>query len=221
MLALMLLVAGCIIIPPFWHGADEIYHVNFVEPGVTTKDEVIAELGEPDRSYERDDETVYRYEGHTGGVIFVGVIPPGAIFDSGSTEWWVSIEFDENDVVSEIKTSEDEVDDLGVDEIRRDNFNNQLKSACAGDKLAQFSVADHYANGKVVERDNVQAFKWYSLSELQWSDADQFFPDAIQYLKNELRQKMTLPEIAEAERLAAEWKPNQAGCQQNGISSED
>ena len=71
--------------------------------------------------------------------------------------------------------------------------------ACAGDKPAQYLVALHYDRGEGVERDKVQAVKWYSLAHPEW-------PEAV------LGKQMTPSEIAEAKRLVAEWRPNQAGC---------
>ena len=357
LMALVLLVSACIWVPPIWDAEDEIYLLDIIEPGVTTKDQVLAELGKPDGSSKTDHGTRFLYRGHKSKGVLVGLPPAAGIVDP--QEWTVDLEFDDNDTVCRVSTSEGltpnakaayatwkaeaeagdaeaqyefssrvssraqaykwlclaahqshpiaqhkigsiyqqrdhpyyQQSDLSADEdlvraylwyklaenngfqkeaftyIRANgawrckqfknhrewvkslmtpvqtshaerlvaewkpnpadcaqtigNFRRQLKKACMGDRLAQYSVAQYYASGEGAERDKVQAFKWYSLSEAQWSDADQFFGDAIQYIKKELRQGMTASEITEAERLATEWKPNQAGCDTKSVRASD
>ena len=134
-------------------------------------------------------------------------------------EWIVTIVFNENDVVRAVRTHTWEPSEYYAGDVittdavasrieakRRKNFRRQLKMACAGDRPAQYLVAQYYDRGEGVERDRIQAFKWYSLAEPAW-------PEAIQHFKDKLGKQMTLSEIAEAESLAAEWKPNQAGCE--------
>ena len=100
LLSLLVLLLGCAYVPPVWDAWDKIYQLDFIEPGVTTKDEVLARLGEPDRSYEAE----VRYTGHasTGALIFVLPGAPPLVYET--EEWWVIIEFDEKNVVSNVKT---------------------------------------------------------------------------------------------------------------------
>ena len=102
MLALVLVVAGCIYVPPVWDAGDEIYRLDFIEPGVTTKDQVLGRLGEPDTRSEAPGVSSFIYQGKTVDQVFiVGVTPVGGV----ETDWWVMIEFDENDVVSQVSIS--------------------------------------------------------------------------------------------------------------------
>ncbi len=56
-----------------------------------------------------------------------------------------------------------------------------------------------YSQGQGVPKDSVQAYAWYTLAAGQGDDlADKF--------KNYLEKSMTLDELAEAQRLAREWK---------------
>ena len=214
MLLLMLAVSGCVYVPPAWDAGDEIYLLDFIEPGVTTKDEVLAQLGQPDLSYQGRDGTNIVYRGHKSEGFLVVFSTHGYVGEIDPEEWIVTVVFNENDVVSRFRvhswnSSEYYAGDVTAGDVieskRRANFQKQLTLACEGNAPAQYLVAQYYGMGEGVAPNRVQAFKWYSLAEHEW-------PEAIQYFKDKLRQEMTLSEIAEAERLVAEWQPNQAGC---------
>ena len=57
-----------------------------------------------------------------------------------------------------------------------------------------------YEEGKGVPEDKVQAYFWYSLAAAKGSETAQKNQGAI-------AKKMLPEQIAEAERLVAEWKP--------------
>jgi TPR repeat protein len=85
-----------------------------------------------------------------------------------------------------------------------------LKAAGQGDGYAQGNLAGLYRAGRGVPRDLIQAYKWYRLSEqfanTTWSDE-----------LRELANLMTTTEIAEAERMASEWRPHKENpAQGNG-----
>ena len=69
---------------------------------------------------------------------------------------------------------------------------------------AQYNLAQMYANGRSVPQDFVKAYAWYSLA------ADGFSPgeDREGAIKNRdsLTTEMTPSEIAEAKRIADNWK---------------
>ena len=75
------------------------------------------------------------------------------------------------------------------------------KAAEQGAALAQFTLGSMYEGGIVgLEPDYVQAHKWYNLAAARgdpWGAA----------WRDELAKKMTHAQIAEAQRLAREWKP--------------
>ena len=67
-----------------------------------------------------------------------------------------------------------------------------------------------YDYGRGVPQDYVQAHKWYNLAASNTSGEDR-----EQAVKNRdlIAEKMTSEQIAEAQRLAREWKPKTSGSQ--------
>ena len=69
---------------------------------------------------------------------------------------------------------------------------------------AQFKLGLLYSNGRGgVLQNYVQAHKWFNLSAAQ-GDMD---ARMAELLRDRLAKKMTPAQIAEAQRLAAEWRP--------------
>ncbi|MFH0810422.1 MAG: hypothetical protein V2A77_08160 [Pseudomonadota bacterium] len=77
-----------------------------------------------------------------------------------------------------------------------------------GDAKAQSRLGYMYDEGQGVPRDYVQAHKWYSIAAVCFaiSDAEEF--DLALENRKDLAAKMTPAQIAEAQRLACEWRPN-------------
>jgi TPR repeat protein len=74
------------------------------------------------------------------------------------------------------------------------------KAADQGDALAQFNLGLMYANGWGVPQDYVQAHMWWNLA------ADQ--GNAVAFKKRDsVAATMTPAQIAEAQKMAREWKP--------------
>jgi uncharacterized protein len=81
------------------------------------------------------------------------------------------------------------------------------KAADQGNASAQFNLGKMYDNGQGVPRDCVQAHLWLSLAASQFSASEKEKRDhAIKY-RNLVTSKMTPVQIAEAQKLAREWKP--------------
>ena len=72
------------------------------------------------------------------------------------------------------------------------------------DANAQLNLGVMYAKGQGVPQDYVQAHKWINLAASRASG-----PDAAKYGKarDRVADKMTPAQVAEAQRLAREWKP--------------
>ena len=70
-----------------------------------------------------------------------------------------------------------------------------------GDANAQYNFGVFYDNGLGVPQDKVRAYMWFNLSAAQGRDGAAAFRDLI-------ARRMTPAQIAEAQRLAREWKPN-------------
>ena len=73
-----------------------------------------------------------------------------------------------------------------------------------GHSSAQGGLGFMYANGRGVPRDYVAAHMWFNLAGAQ-SSGDQ--RDEVVKARDGVEAKMTPEQIAEAQRLAREWKP--------------
>ncbi len=78
-------------------------------------------------------------------------------------------------------------------------------SAVQGNSSAQGSLGAMYRKGLDLPQDYIQAFMWYDLAVAK-SELDQ---ERRVWARNRdsLAEKMTAEQIAEAQRLAREWKP--------------
>ena len=74
------------------------------------------------------------------------------------------------------------------------------KAAEQGHANAQYDLGLMYSEGNGVPQDNVEAYKWFTLA------AGNGVLMAKQFRKD-ITPKMTPAQIAEAQRLAREWKP--------------
>jgi TPR repeat protein len=81
------------------------------------------------------------------------------------------------------------------------------KSADQGDPDAQWSLSIMYDKGWGVVQDYVAAHMWANLSA---SKASEIVRKESVKLRDQLASKMTPQQIAEAQRLAREWKPTPA-----------
>jgi len=79
-----------------------------------------------------------------------------------------------------------------------------LAAAEQGDAGAQNSLGVRYQRGQGVPQDYIQAHMWYNLAASNLTGEDREMP-----VKNRdlIAEKMTAEQIAEAQRLAREWKP--------------
>ena len=69
-----------------------------------------------------------------------------------------------------------------------------------GDATAQYNLGVFFDNGLDVPQDRVSAYMWFSLSAAQGKEGAATFRDLI-------ARRMTYAQIAEAQKLAREWKP--------------
>ena len=83
------------------------------------------------------------------------------------------------------------------------------KAAEQGHALAQYNLAFRYGLGKGVPRDFVLAHMWLSLAKAQGDEKAGGKMRAIIYnsMKWTVEKLMTPAQLAEAQRLAREWKP--------------
>jgi uncharacterized protein len=81
------------------------------------------------------------------------------------------------------------------------------KAADQGAALAQFNLGLMYNVGKGVPQDYVQAHKWYNLAASRLPASEAKNRDMAVKYRDGIAAKMTPAQIAEAQRLAREWKP--------------
>ncbi len=237
MLSLMVFLCGCVYVPPVWDAVDEIYQLDFIEPGVTTKDQVLARLGEPDTS----DEGEVRYTGLKSTGAFIFILPTGLPIVYDKEEWWVTIEFDEDNVVSAVRTSEDaapeslyaaETGHVARAALEKESRADLQKSAEEGDPEAAWELSQSFpqatdprnnlfwlcraANlGHTKAQREMGGRHWYGISVpedrvrgfLWHSLAARNGSDEDLTEVAERRELLTTQELVEAERLIAEWQP--------------
>ncbi len=81
------------------------------------------------------------------------------------------------------------------------------KAADQGDPKAQSYLGIMYANGQGVRQNLVQAHKWCSLAAARFPASESEDRDKAVRNRDRIAAKMPPAKIAEAQRLAREWKP--------------
>ncbi|MFN0043682.1 MAG: tetratricopeptide repeat protein [Alphaproteobacteria bacterium] len=72
---------------------------------------------------------------------------------------------------------------------------------------AQLNLGLMYSNGRGVAQDHVQAHKWFNLAAARFPASETEFRDKVVKGRDLAAAKMTPAQIAEAQKLAHEWKP--------------
>ncbi|MCY4593145.1 MAG: tetratricopeptide repeat protein [Alphaproteobacteria bacterium] len=83
-------------------------------------------------------------------------------------------------------------------------------SAEQGDAIAQLNLGGMYELGHGVAQNFVQAHKWLNLAASQLGTSDQDQRDTAVRSRDRVAALLSPTEIAEAQRLAREWRPGQA-----------
>lgn len=81
------------------------------------------------------------------------------------------------------------------------------KAAAHGHAHAQRNLARMYSSGRGAPRDRVQAYMWYELALPRFPAADSENRKKVLKARDAVAAKMTPAQIAEAKRMAREWKP--------------
>jgi TPR repeat protein len=81
------------------------------------------------------------------------------------------------------------------------------KAADQGDPTAQYNLGTMYIEGKGVLQDYVQAHMWLNLSVSRLPASEKKIRDEAVHNRDLVAAKMTPEQIAEAQKLAREWKP--------------
>ncbi len=98
--------------------------------------------------------------------------------------------------------------EVGVEAWGRGDYDKAVQKfrllAEQGHAQAQVNLGIIYSQGRGVPKDSVQAYRWYTLAADQGDGLAEKF-------KDHLEKSMTLDQLAEAQRLAREWRPKKKG----------
>jgi TPR repeat protein len=72
---------------------------------------------------------------------------------------------------------------------------------------AQYNLGLMYSKGQGVPQDYVRAHMWFNLSASRWPATEAERRDKAVKLRDIIASRMTPAQIAEAQKLAREWKP--------------
>jgi TPR repeat protein len=86
------------------------------------------------------------------------------------------------------------------------------RAADRGNAGAQDNLGIMYASGNGVPQDYVEAHKWFTIAALRLPESTARDRDRAAQHGEWLAQKMTLAQIAEAQKRAREWKPAKQRC---------
>ncbi len=81
------------------------------------------------------------------------------------------------------------------------------KAAEQGVAAAQLNLGVRYDNGQGVPQDYVQAHVWFNLAAARFLASETENRETAVRNRDRVAAKMTVAQIAEAQRLAREWKP--------------
>ncbi len=81
------------------------------------------------------------------------------------------------------------------------------KAADKGDAAAQLNLGIMYYHGRGVAQDYVEGHQWLNLAASRFLPSEAEKRDRAIKNRDIVAKKMTLSQIAEAQRLAREWKP--------------
>ncbi len=86
------------------------------------------------------------------------------------------------------------------------------RAAEQGDAVAQFQLGHMYHEGEGWggPQDYIQAHMWFNLAAANLPTGEEFRDRAVE-ARNNVEELMTPEQIAEAQRLAREWKPKKEG----------
>jgi TPR repeat protein len=95
----------------------------------------------------------------------------------------------------------------GVPEDRGEAIRWYRKAADQGDTTAQYDLGFMYSKGEGVQQNYVMALMWSDIAASRIPVSDTEEHKAAVALRDNIASKMTPEQIAEAQRMAKEWKP--------------
>jgi TPR repeat protein len=156
-------------------------------------------------------------QGNAGAQFQLGAIYAGAKVltqDYAEAVRWYRKAAEQGQVLAQVRLAELYQQGEGVSQDYGKAVEWYRKAAEQGDPGAQFTLSGMYEDGKGVPQDYVEAHKWINLAVSRLPDSGPLLSDGTRRLmassRDSLAAKMTAEQIAEAQRLAREWKPTKA-----------
>ncbi len=178
---------------------------------------VAGPLEDADDAYKRGDYTIalplYRALADHGNADAQESL--GAMYDRGEGTpqsyakalKWYRRAADQGDADAQNNVGEIYHDGLGVWQSYTKALKWFRKAADQGNADAQKNLGYMYEHGEGVPQDYVQAHMWLSLAVSNFSASDKESRDKATEDRNRVASQMTSAQIAEAQKLASEWKP--------------
>ncbi len=113
---------------------------------------------------------------------------------------WYSLAAEQGQASAQTNLGEMYDNGLGVPQDHTEAVRWFRRAAEQGNAIAQFSLGIMYATGRGVQEDYVQAYLWFTRAAAQGHSSAGKFRDTV------LAEDMTPAQLAEAQRLAREWK---------------
>lgn len=136
----------------------------------------------------------------------------GVLFDTATAASWFRKAADQGYANAEYGLGVMYENGFGVQQSHTEAVRWYRKAAEHGHAAAQYSIGVNYDHGIGVERDRVQALRWLSLAVAHLDPVqDSMMRDVAVETRRRVAAAMTPDQVAEAERLAREWKPNPEG----------
>lgn len=85
------------------------------------------------------------------------------------------------------------------------------KAADQGLPQSQYNLGIMYHYGRGVPQDNVMAYMWYDIAVSRFPASESEYREKAVRSRDAVASKMTPVQIAEAQRLARDWKPEEEG----------
>jgi TPR repeat protein len=121
--------------------------------------------------------------------------------DYAAAASWYRKAADQGDVYAQYNLGILYANGRGVVQNYAEAVNWYRKAADQGLASAQFNLGDMYFNGRGVPQDNILAYMWFDLAAARGRENAGNNRDVY------VARRMTSTQIAEAQRLAREWKP--------------
>jgi len=119
---------------------------------------------------------------------------------------WFHLAADRGDALAEFNLGLMYAEGQGVPQDQALAADWYRKAADQGNPQAQYNLGLWYAHGDAGRPDNVRAHMWFNLAAASFPDTDIRDRNAASSSRDALAKIMTSAQIAEAQRLAREWK---------------